>query len=74
MHCHSAPPEGTQNEKEEKEKNEPVEKKEPLEDWRRNDLAKECKALGLSDHGVKAVLIDRIKKARAATEEGKNDE
>ena len=71
MHCHSAPPEGTQNEKEEKEKNEPVEKKEPLEDWRRNGLAAKCNALslGLSDHGVKAVLIDKIKKTRAATED-----
>ena len=51
-----------------------MENKEPLEDWRRNDLAAKCKALGLSDHGVKAVLIDRIKKAIAATEEGQNDE
>ena len=38
-----------------------MENKEPLEDWRRNDLAKECNALGLSDYGVRAVLIDRIK-------------
>ena len=67
MHCHFvAGPEGPQTEKEKEE--------EPLENWRRKDLAAECRALGLSDHGVKAVLIDRIKKARAATEESKNDE
>ena len=41
-----------------------MENKEPLEDWRRNDLAKECNALGLSDYGVRAVLIDRIKKEK----------
>ena len=41
----------------------------PLEDWTRKELAEECKTLGLSDLGVKAVLIARIKEARAATEE-----
>ena len=38
----------------------------PLEDWTRKELAEECKTLGLSDLGVKAVLIARIKEARAA--------
>ena len=48
-------------------------KDEPLEDWRRKDLAAECKALGLSDCGVNSVLIDKIKKARrAAADEGDN--
>ena len=41
----------------------------PLEDWTRKELVGECKTLGLSDLGVKAVLIARIKEARAATEE-----
>ena len=36
----------------------------PLEDWTRKELADECKNLGLSDKGVKAVLIARIKEAR----------
>merc|ERR1712147_599902 len=38
----------------------------PLEDWTRKELAEECKTLGLSDKGVKAVLIARIKEAREA--------
>merc|ERR1712228_814380 len=40
----------------------------PLEDWTRKELADECKTLGLSDKGVKAVLIARIKEAKAAPE------
>jgi len=40
----------------------------PLEDWTRKELADECKTLGLSDKGVKAVLIARIKEAKASTE------
>merc|ERR1712157_593198 len=40
----------------------------PLEDWTRKELAGECKTLGLSDKGVKAVLIARIKEARASPE------
>ena len=56
----------------EKEKKE--EKDEPLEDRRRKDLAAECKALGLSDCGVNSVLIDKIKKARAAADQENNDE
>merc|ERR1711884_468885 len=38
----------------------------PLEDWTRKELAAECTTLGLSDKGVKAVLIARIKEAREA--------
>merc|ERR1712045_940236 len=41
----------------------------PLEDWTKKELAEECKTLGLSDKGTKAVLIARIKEARAATAE-----
>merc|ERR1712109_248721 len=40
----------------------------PLEDWTRKELAEECKTLGLSDKGVKAVLIARIKEARKAND------
>ena len=40
----------------------------PLEDWTRKELADECKNLGLSDKGVKAVLIARIKEAKASPE------
>ena len=40
----------------------------PLEDWTRKELADECKTLGLSDKGVKAVLIARIKEAKASPE------
>merc|ERR1712112_755722 len=36
----------------------------PLEDWTKKELADECKTLGLSDKGTKAVLIGRIKEAR----------
>ena len=36
----------------------------PLEDWTRKELADECKTLGLSDKGVKAVLIARVKEAK----------
>merc|ERR1712112_687843 len=38
----------------------------PLEDWTKKELADECKTLGLSDKGTKAVLIGRIKEAREA--------
>merc|ERR1712012_1333986 len=38
----------------------------PLEDWTRKELAAERTTLGLSDKGVKAVLIARIKEAREA--------
>ena len=38
----------------------------PLEDWTRKELAEECKTMGLSDKGVKAVLINRIKEAKEA--------
>merc|ERR1711997_21264 len=40
----------------------------PLEDWTKKELAEECKNLGLSDKGTKAVLIARIKEAKAAAE------
>ena len=40
----------------------------PLEDWTRKELADECKTLGLSDKGVKAVLIARVKEAKASPE------
>ena len=33
----------------------------PLENWTRKELAAECTTLGLSDQGVKAVLVARIK-------------
>ena len=38
----------------------------PLEDWAKRELADECKTLGLSDKGVKAVLIARVKEAKAS--------
>ena len=41
----------------------------PLEDWTGKELAEECKTLGLSDQGVKAVLVARLKEARAAAVE-----
>ena len=41
----------------------------PLEDGTLKDLKEECKTLGLSEKGEKAEIIDRIKEARAATEE-----
>merc|ERR1711892_594338 len=37
----------------------------PLEDWTKKELMEECKALGLSDKGNKAVIIVRIKEAKA---------
>ena len=40
----------------------------PLEDWRRKELVAECKALGLSDYGVRADLVARIKEARASAQ------
>ena len=40
-----------------------------LEDWTGKELAEECKTLGLSDQGVKAVLVARLKEARAASVE-----
>ena len=36
--------------------------------WRRKELVAECKALGLSDYGVRADLVARIKEARAAAQ------
>merc|ERR1712112_119089 len=39
----------------------------PLEDWTKKELADECKTLGLSDKGTKAVLIGRIKEAAVST-------
>merc|ERR1711936_1010274 len=41
----------------------------PLEDWNVKELKEECKKLGLLEKGKKADLIERIKEARAATEE-----
>merc|ERR1711892_1571045 len=41
----------------------------PLEDWTKKELMEECIALGLSDKGNKAVLIERIKEAKPAAEE-----
>merc|ERR1711892_548229 len=38
----------------------------PLEDWTKKELMEECIALGLSDKGNKAVLIERIKEAKPA--------
>merc|ERR1711892_1442063 len=43
----------------------PEEEDGPLEDWTKKELAEECKALGLSDKGNKASLIERIEEARA---------
>jgi len=40
----------------------------PLYEWTKKELADECKTLGLSDKGVKAVLIARINEAKAAGE------
>ena len=60
-----------QKKEEKKEQKKEEEKKEedgPLEDWRRKELVAECKALGLSDYGVRADLVARIKEARAAAE------
>ena len=46
-----------------KEEDEEVTFKEPSTKWTRKDLAERCRVLGLSDEGVKAVLVERIKKA-----------
>ena len=57
-------PEQKEEEKEQKKEKEDG----PLEDWRRKELVAECKALGLSDYGVRADLVARIKEARAAAQ------
>ena len=47
----------------------------PLGDWTKKVLAGECRTLGLSDKGTKAVLISRIKEAReSAVEEAPAEE
>ena len=64
-----ASPEGVRPEQKEEEKEQKKEKEDGhLEDWRRKELVAECKALGLSDYGVRADLVARIKEARAAAQ------
>merc|ERR1712106_554437 len=45
----------------------------PIEDWTKKELADECKTMGISDKGNKAVLIERIKEA-LATKKAENVE
>merc|ERR1719516_102374 len=59
-------PENKESNEEPMEAESQVEEDGPIEDWTKKELVEECKTLGISDKGNKAVLVARIKEAWAA--------